>query len=140
MSPLMMTLFMGILAAVAAVMIPVLKKKRGGSEKYQQMLADFNQQVNGMLEADETVEAVCGYRPCAAVTSKRLLVSTKNGIDSVAFDQIRKIKGMDGAGNKTTNPDRMLVYEIKADKKYVLGNHSEGFNEVVLGLQKHTGK
>jgi len=140
MSPLAMTLIMGLLAAVFAVLVPVMKKKRGSSEKYQQIMAEFKEQVSAMLEADETVEAVCGYKPCAAVTNKRLLVSAKNGIDSVPFAEIKKLKGMDGAANKTANPDRMLVFEIKADKKYVLGNHSEGFNEVVRSLQKHTGK
>ena len=140
MSPLMMTLFMGILAAVMAILIPVLKKARGGSEKYQQIMADFKEQVSAMLDDGEQVEAVCGYKPCAAVTSKRLLISTKNGIDVVPFDEIKKLHGMDGSGSKTANPDRMLVFEIKAAKKYVLGNHSEGFNEVVSRLKFYTGK
>lgn len=140
MSPLMLTLIMGILAAVFAALVPVLKKVRGGSEKNQQIMADFKEQVNAMLEENESVEAVCGYKPCAAVTTKRLLVSTKNGVDVVPFGEIRKLHGMDGGGNKTTNPDRMLVFEIKAVKKYVLGNHSEGFSEVVRKLQYYTGK
>lgn len=122
---------------VVSLIAGVVKKKRAGSEKYQQMLADFEQRVNAMLEADETVEGLCGYKPCAAVTNKRLLVDTKAGIDSVAFQQIKKVKGMDAAANRTTNPDRMLVLEIKAEKKYVLGNHSEGFNGFVDALMRH---
>lgn len=140
MSPLMMTLFMGILAAVFAVLIPVLKKRRGSSEKYQQIMADFKEQVSAMLEEGETVEAVCGYKPCAAVTTRRLLVSSKNGIDVVPFGEIKKLQGMDGGGNKTAHPDRMIVFEIKAAKKYVLGNHSEGFSKVVNRLKFYTGK
>ena len=122
---------------VVSLIAGVVKKKRAGSEKYQQMLADFEQRVNDMLEADETVEGLCGYKPCAAVTNKRLLVDTKAGIDSVAFQQIKKVKGMDAAANRTTNPDRMLVLEIKAEKKYVLGNHSEGFKGFVDALMRH---
>ena len=112
-----------ILLIVIGVGVPllgtVLKKTRAGSEKYQQILADFEQRVTAMLDTDETVEGMCGYKPCAAVTNKRLLVDTKAGIDVVPFEQIKKVKGMDSAGNKTTNPDRMLVLEIKAEKKYV---------------------
>ena len=122
---------------VVSLIAGVVKKKRAGSEKYQQMLADFEQRVNAMLEADETVEGLCSYKPCAAVTNKRLLVDTKAGIDSVAFQQIKKVKGMDAAANRTTNPDRMLVLEIKTEKKYVLGNHSEGFNGFVDALMRH---
>ena len=131
-----------VLALVIVVLIPILslvmKKVRGGSEKYQQILADFQQQAQQMLEADEQIEAVCGYKPCAAVTNKRLLVSTKEGIDSVAFSEIKKLKGMNSGGNATKNPTGMLVFEIKAAKKYTLGNHSDGFNDVVNLLYRKT--
>ena len=114
----------------------VLKKSRAGSEKYQQILTDFEQRVNALLEADEIVEGLCGYKPCAAVTNKRLLVDTKAGIDSVAFQQIKKVKGMDSGANKTRDPERMLLLEIKAEKKYVIGNHSEGFATFVNALMR----
>ena len=130
-----------LLLVAICFLVPLLanifKKTREGSAKYQQILADFEQRVNAMLEADETVEGICGYKPCAAVTNKRLLVDTKAGIDSVAFQQIKKMKGMDSGANKTTDPDRMLVLEIKAEKKYTLGNHSEGFNGFVNALMNH---
>jgi len=137
MGPVILILFLVI--ALIPLLGSVLKKKRAGSEKYQQILADFQQGVEGMLEADEQVEAVCGYKPCAAVTNKRLLVSTKAGIDSVPFSEIIKLKGMSAGGNTTKNPGSMLVFEIKAKQKYTLGNHSEGFNRVVELLYQHTG-
>ena len=129
-------LFAALFAGVS-LLANVIKQKRTGSAKYQQILADFEQRVSAMLEPDEAVEGVCGYKPCAAVTNKRLLVDTKAGIDSVDFSKIRKVKGMDSAANKTMNPDRMLVLEIKAEKKYVLGNHSEGFGGFVNALMQH---
>ena len=116
-----------------------LKEKRGGNEKYQKMMADFQQQVQNELSDGEVVEAICGYIPCAAVTNKRLLISSKTGIETVQFDEIKSLKGMNAAGNKTRNPEQMLGFTIKANKKYVLGNHSEGFAEVVTGLYVHTG-
>lgn len=140
MNPVYFGLFALVLAAVMALLASVVKKKRAGSEKYQQILANFEQQVNAMLEEGETVEAVCGYKPCAAVTDRRLLVGAKNGIDSVPYAQIKALKGLDGGANKTTNPDRMLVFEIKAAKKYTLGNHSDGFAKLVNSLYRHTGK
>lgn len=136
MSPLVMVALFAVFALVMSGVSHVLKNKRAGSEKYQTILADFQQGVNEMLETDEVVEAVCGYKPCAAVTNKRLLVSGKTGIDSVPFASIKAVKGLNASGYKTTNPSSMLVFEIKADKKYVLGNHSEGFEEVAQLLMK----
>ncbi len=115
----------------------VLKKKRAGSDKYQQILADFQQRVDNMLQEGEMVEGLCGYKPCAAVTDRRLLVDGKSGIESVEFQQIRKIRGMDAGANKTSDPDRMLVLEIKAERKYTLGNHSEGFAAFFNALSRH---
>lgn len=83
------------------------------------------------------VEGICGYHPCAAVTNKRLLVSTKHGINSVPFSEIKSLRGTNATGSKTYDPDRMLVFEIKAGKKYVLGNHSEGFEDVVSALFRY---
>ncbi len=117
-----------------------VKKKRAGSEKHQKILSDFRQSVDDMLETDEVVEAVCGYNPCAAVTSKRLLVGTKKGIDVVEFSEIKSLKGFNAKADDTREPDWMLVFQIKAKKKYVLGNHSDGFNQVVQSLYRHTGK
>ena len=117
----------------------VMKKARANSGRHQQILADFEQNVQAMLETDEQVEAVCGYKPCAAVTNKRLLVSTQNGIDSVAFSDIKKLNGMTASGNNTKYASSMLVFQIKANKKYTLGNHSEGFERVVGLLQQRTG-
>lgn len=139
MNPLYVVLFISIIGAVMSMVGSVLKKKRAGSEKYQKIIEDFQQQVNEMLEQDEAVEAVCGYNPCAAVTNKRLLISTKTGIDSVQFCQIKSMKGMTTSGNKTKNPDSMLTFTIKAEKKYVLGNESEGFERVVESLYRYVG-
>ena len=139
MNPLYFGLFCVVLGIVMSILGSVLKKKRAGSAKYQQLIADFQQSVNSMLEEGEVVEAMCGYKPCAAVTSKRLLVSSKTGIDAVAFSEIKSLKGLNASGNKTKDPSRMLVFEIKAAKKYTLGNHSEGFDQVVHSLVRHTG-
>ncbi len=136
MNPLFVLIFFAVFAAVMSVVSNLLKNKRAGSEKHQAILADFQKAVEEMLDEGEAVEAVCGYNPCAAVTNRRLLVSSKAGIDSVPFDSIKAVKGLNASGSKTTNPSSMLVLEIKADKKYVLGNHSEGFDAVARLLMK----
>lgn len=138
MNPVVLIVFI-IVMALIPVLGSVLKNKRAGSEKYQQIMADFKQAVEAMLDADEQVEAMCGYKPAAAVTSKRLLVSTKNGIDSIAFDEIKKLNGMNASGYNTKNAANMLAFQIKANKKYTLGNHSEGFEQVVALLYQRTG-
>ena len=134
---------LGLVVAVLLCFMPlvtqIMKEKRGASGKYQQMLADFEQQVRGELYQGEVVEAVCGYIPCAAVTNRRLLIGTKKGIETVEFNDIYGFRGIDGHGNKTADPSRMLGFTIKARKKYTLGNHSAGFDEVVMRLYEHTG-
>ncbi len=139
MNPLYIGLFFALLVSVMPLIGKVLKKKRGNSEKYQKIMEDFQISVQSALTEGEVVEAVCGYVPCAAVTNKRLLIGAKTGLETVHFADITSLKGMNGAGDKTSNPDQMLVFSIKANKKYVLGNHSEGFNEVVTSLFQYTG-
>jgi len=46
---------------------------------------------------------------------------------------------MNYSGNLTNNPDNMLAFEMFADKKYVLANHSAGFARVVRALNAYTG-
>lgn len=137
MKPIYLLLFMAIFGAVMALVSDLLKKKRGSSEKYQKIMVDFCNDVNNLLEPGEQLEAYCGYVPCAAVTNKRLLIGDKKGITTVAFSQIRKVQGVSFSGKKTTDPNQMLGFEIKADKKYTLGNHSDGFAQVVNALYKH---
>lgn len=139
MNPLYVGLLLGLMAVVMPLVAKVLKEKRGGSEKYQKIMEDFRAQVQRELKEGETVEAMCGYIPCAAVTNMRLLVSSRDGLVTVPFAEIRSLSGMNGGGNKTSDPDKMLAFTIKAKKKYVLGNHSEGFDQVVLCLYRHTG-
>ncbi len=128
-----------ILIALIPILSNVLKVKRAGSNKYQHIITDFLQNAETMLDTDEQIEAVCGYKPCAAITNKRLLVSTKNGIDSVAFNDVKKLNGMTASGNNTKYASSMLVFQIKANKKYTLGNHSEGFEKLVTLLYQRTG-
>ena len=140
MDPLYMFLFLALFPLVMGIVGSILKNQRAGSEKYQKMLSDFQAKVDSMLEPGETVEAVCGYVPCAAVTNKRLLVDTKAGVDSVAFTEIKSLSGMNATGSKTNNPAQMLAFTIVARKKYVLGNHSEGFGKLVTLLYRYTGR
>lgn len=131
-------LLIAVFGVVMGIIGTVLKNKRANNPKYIKILEDFRKSVSNMLEPGEEVIAVCGYRPCAAATNQRLLVSAKNGVDSIPYANIKKVKGMDTAGNKTTDPFRMIAVTVKAEKKYTLGNHSEGFAQVVSAVYKHT--
>lgn len=137
MNPLYVCLLLVIIGAVMYAAASAAKKKRGSNEKYQKILTDFYNQVNNMLEEGEALEAYCGYFPCAAVTNRRLLIGDKKGIQTVPFSQIRKVKGMSYSAQKTMNPNQMAAFEIKADKKYTLGNQSDGFARVVEALKHH---
>lgn len=140
MNPLFMLLILAVLGSVIAIIANVLKEKRGKSPKYQKIIEDFYNNASSMLEPGEEIEAYCGYFPCAAVTGKRILIGDKKGIQSILFSDIKKIQGMNSSGSKTNDPRQMLALEIKAHKKFVLGNHSAGFEEVVESLQNHINK
>lgn len=135
MNPLYLGLLIAVIGSVMAAVSSVVKEKRGSNEKYQKMITDFYNQVNNMLEQGEKLEAYCGYSPCAAVTNRRLLIGEKDGIKTIPFSQIQEIRGTSFSGFRTKDPNNMLTFEIKADKKYVLGNHSESFEQVVESLQ-----
>ena len=137
MSPLYVGLFIAVFGIILSMVSDILKKKRVSNEKYQNILNEFLNDVINILEPDEELEAYCGYYPCAAVTNKRLLISGKNSIESIEFLQIKKIKGMGFSGTSTKNPNQMLTLEIKAEKKYYIGNESEGFIQVVEFLNTH---
>lgn len=85
MKPVYMFLLLAIFGAVMTVVASLLKKKRAGSEKYQQILTEFRQQAEAMLENGEVIEVLCGYNPCAAVTGKRLLVGGKKALILLRF-------------------------------------------------------
>lgn len=135
MNPLYLGLLIAVIGSIKALITSVAKEKRGSNEEYQKMITDFYNQVSNMLEPGEKLEAYCGYSPCAAVTNRRLLIGEKDGIKTIPFSQIQKIRGTSFSGFRTKDPNNMLTLEVKADKKYVLGNHSEGFAQVVESLQ-----
>ena len=137
MRPTHIFLFMAIVGLIMTVVSQVLKKKRAGSAKYQAILEKFNEEVSAALEEGETVEAVCGYRPCAAVTDRRLLLSDKSGLVSIPYDQIRSVKGSDASARKTSNIGSIFFLEIKAARKWVLADEEAGFGKVVRALDRH---
>lgn len=139
MNPLFLGILVVLIPSLMTLVNSLLKEKRAGSEKYQNMQEEFLQRVNAMLDSDETVEAFCGYQPCAAITGRRLLVDTKAGIQAVAYDDIKALKGVTVSGDKTNDVERMWMIMIKADKKYTICNQSEGFAKVVESLKRHTG-
>lgn len=134
-----MVIFFAVFGIVMQVVSEKSKSKRDSSAKYQKILSDFSGSVSRMLVPGEQVEGLCGYYPCAAVTNKRLLINSKKGIQTIPFSAIRKTRGMNYSGDRTSNPENMLAFEIYADKKYVLGNHSAGFTRLVRVVNAYTG-
>lgn len=126
-----------LIPCVVGLVGSILKAARAGSEKYKAILEGFQARVDEVLEENEVVEAVCGYMPCAAVTNKRLIMGRETGVFSVQFSDIKSLTGRNASNFKTDDPGRMLSLEIEAGKTYLLGNHSEGFTEVVEALYEH---
>ena len=139
MSPFAIIFFFAVFGVVMRILTELVNKKRGSSQKHQKILSDFRNSVTTVLMPGECVEGYCGYNPCCAVTNQRLIIGDKKGIHTIPYNQIRKTRGTDFSGNRTSAPNRMLALEIFADKKYVVGNHSEGFVQVVSALLRYTG-
>lgn len=110
---------------------------RPGAANSKQTLEEFEAQVAQMLEPDEVMEASVGYGPCAAVTNKRMFISTKKGILTFPYEKITGLSRSDS--DQPYNPRRFVTMCVVADKRYYLGNYVGDFEGVFAVLQKYTG-
>ena len=103
---------------------------------------DFIRTLETVLQPRETVKEICpnGRQGRWILTSKRLLMETKEGFLAVPFKKIRSLHGVDRMGKSTLAPARMTKLMVKGDQEYTLFNTDEAFIRLVKQLKQYKAK
>ena len=122
-----MTLWQYIPAAV--LMLLLMRKIRSARKKRRARLErDFSRKLETVLQPRETLKAVLtGRNQRWVLTSRRLLLDTKEGFTAVPFTAIKKAQGYTREGEKTASAAKMDRLTITAEKEYTVYNTGEEF-------------
>lgn len=103
---------------------------------------DFIRTLETVLQPRETVKEICsnGRQGRWILTSKRLLMETKEGFLAVPFKKIRSLHGVDRMGKSTSAPARMTKLMVKGEQEYTLFNTDEAFVRLVKQLKQYKAK
>lgn len=136
MNPLILVLIMAAIGGAVGLGISIRNKNRDSDPDNQKKDAEKRSEFEAMMEEGETFLASCtaDRKRFCAVSSKRFLIETKDGLKSIPLGEIKKVTGKDYGANKTKDPKNMLLIEIKADKKYTVSNCSAEFEDVAREL------
>lgn len=132
------------LLVIAAAMSLLLMIRSAVIKRRKRLERDFTRKLETLLLPRETVKVVCPNPDGRWVlTSRRLLLETKEGFMAIPFARIRHLKGVDAAGKATTSPAKMARLTVKAEQEYTLRNTSKEFTDLAKQLKaktaKHTG-
>lgn len=122
-----MTLWQYIPAAVLILLL--MRKIRSAWKKRRARLErDFSRKLETVLQPRETLKAVLtGRNQRWVLTSRRLLLDTKEGFTAVPFTAIKKAQGYTREGEKTASSAKMDRLTITAEKEYTVYNTGEEF-------------
>lgn len=103
---------------------------------------DFIRTLETVLQPRETVKEICpnGRQGRWVLTSKRLLMETKEGFLAIPFKKIRSLHGVDRMGKSTSAPARMTKLMVKGEQEYTLFNTDEAFVRLVKQLKQYKAK
>lgn len=136
-------LIMAVLGCALAIAMFFRNKKRENDPKNIEYMKNTEEALLEQLE-DETVYGKCQSTASSAlfVTDKNLYVHKKGAFTKVAFEDIKKIKGVDHASNKTKNPDScfvLYVYTKDGKKQGYYSNYSNKFGAFVREFCDRSG-
>ena len=122
-----MTLWQYIPAAV--LMLLLMRKIRSARKKrHARLERDFSRKLETVLQPRETLKAVLtGRNQRWVLTSRRLLLDTKEGFTAVPFTAIKKAQGYTREGEKTASAAKMDRLTITAEKEHTVYNTGEEF-------------
>lgn len=108
----------------------------------QRKLRDFTRKLETVLQPRETIKVTCPNRGGRwTLTSRRLLLDTKEGFTAVPFSKIKKLQGLDREGKSTRSAAKMTRMTITtAQQSYTLDNTCPEFTQLVNLLKRQVGK
>ena len=129
------------LAAIALLLILLLAIRSAVIKRRKRMERDFTRKLETLLQPRETVKVVCpNHEGRWVLTSRRLLIETKEGFMAIPFSKIKQLKGVDAAGKTTASPTKMVRLTVKAEQEYTLRNTSKEFADLEKQLKAKAPK
>lgn len=123
-------------AALAAAALTALAWNAAISRRKNRIQRDFSRKLETVLQNKETVSVICPQRGGNVVlTSKRLLLDTKEGFTALPFHKIKKLQGFTKEGKTTVSPQKMAKLLIKSETDYTLTNTGPEFTALVKELK-----
>ena len=132
------------LSGFAAVIVLLLAIRSAVVKKRKRKERDFTRKLETVLQPRETIKVICpNHGSRWILTSRRLLLDTKEGFLAYPFGKIKKLQGFDSTGKATTSVakmKRLTVTVAKADEQYTLDNSCEEFSQLAGQLKRQTAK
>ena len=129
------------LAAIALLLILLLAIRSAVIKRRKRLERDFTRKLETLLQPRETVKVVCpNHESRWVLTSRRLLIETKEGFMAIPFSKIKQLKGVDAAGKATVSPAKMARLTVKTDQEYTLRNTSREFADLAKQLKAKVPK
>lgn len=129
------------LLVIAAGVVLLLAIRSAVIKRRNRLERDFTRMLETLLQPRETVKVVCPNQEGRWVlTSRRLLIETKEGFMAIPFSKIKQLKGVDAAGKATVSPAKMARLTVKTDQEYTLRNTSREFADLAKQLKAKAPK
>ncbi len=121
----------GLLLATASAVTKRKKRKE----------RDFTRKLETVLQPRETVKVVCpNHGGRYILTSRRLLIETKEGFMAFPFSKIKRVQGADRFGKATAAVSKMASLTVKVEDDYTIFNTCGEFAELAKQLKAKTRK
>ncbi len=130
-----------ILIASAVLLALFLAARSYLGKRREYKFRDAKRKLELILQPRETIKVICPQKKGRVIlTSKRILLDTKDGFQAVPIKSIQRVQGSNEKGNRTTVPANMVSLTVKADQDYEIQNSCPEFEEFARQLMKKTTK
>lgn len=114
----------------AAILVLLLTGKIRAARKKRRahLEREFSRKLETVLQPRENVKLVYTTKQGKWVlTSRRLLLDTKEGFTAIPFGTVKKVTGTTKEGKKTTSAQQMAVLVLTTDREFTIENCGEDF-------------
>ena len=114
----------------AAILVLLLTGKIRAARKKRRahLERDFSRKLETVLQPRENVKLVYTTKQGKWVlTSRRLLLDTKEGFIAIPFSTVKKVTGTTKEGKKTTSAQQMATLVLTTDREFSIENCGEEF-------------
>lgn len=114
---------------------------RALGRRKQRRLRDFERVLGTLLQPREKVKAICPQKGFTCIlTGSRIIFEKKGSFTAFPLKSIRKLKGLNEKGNRTTVPSRMKQLILELENVHILYNTGPDFEVFAELLQKALNK